>query len=169
MPSGRTRGPNLTEACNTVAPTQTEFTAGNAVGAVKFGPRVLPEGITDSGLLQALDINPTQGESKWQVRERPSMTSSVLATAGGLVFGGDAARNVKAWDQETGEVVWSQGLNAPIGGYPMTYAIDGEQYLVVPTGYSNSASSISSAFPEVPLPTGAGNSIFVFKLPKASS
>jgi alcohol dehydrogenase (cytochrome c) len=159
----------LTEACNTVAPTQTEFTAGNAVGAVKFGPRVLPEGITDSGLLQALDINPTQGESKWQVRERPSMTSSVLATAGGLVFGGDAARNVKAWDQETGDVVWSQGLNAPIGGYPMTYAIDGEQYLVVPTGYSNSASSISSAFPEVPLPTGAGNSIFVFKLPKASS
>jgi alcohol dehydrogenase (cytochrome c) len=159
----------LTEACNTVAPTQTEFTAGNAVGAVKFGPRVLPEGITDAGLLQALSINPTQGESKWQMRERPSMTSSVLATAGGLVFGGDAAREVKAWDQETGDVVWSQRLNAPIGGYPMTYEIDGEQYLVVPTGYSNSASSISSAFPEVPLPTGSGNSIFVFKLPKAGS
>lgn len=159
----------LTEACNTVSPTQTEFTAGNAVGSVKFGPRVLPEGITEAGLMQALDINPTQGESKWQYRSRPSPTSSVLATAGGLVFGGDAAREFKAWDQETGEVVWSQRLNAPIGGYPMTYAIDGEQYLVVPTGYSNSASSISSAFPEIPLPTGAGNSIFVFKLPKAGS
>ena len=158
----------LTEACNTVAPTQTEFTAGNAVGAVKFGPRVLPEGITDAGLMQALAVNPTQGESKWQYRSRPSMTSSVLATAGGLVFGGDAARAVKAWDQETGEVVWSQTLNAPIGGYPMTYEIDGEQYLAIPTGYSNAASSISSAFPEVPLPTGAGNSIFVFKLPKSN-
>src|SRR5690606_7949314 len=42
----------LTEACNTVAPTQTEFTAGNAVGATKFGPRVLPEGQTEAGLLQ---------------------------------------------------------------------------------------------------------------------
>jgi len=126
---------------------------------------VLPEGITDAGLLQALDINPVQGESKWQVRERPSFTSSVLATGGGLVFGGDAAREVQAWDQETGEVVWKQRLNAPIGGYPMTYEIDGEQYLAVPTGYSNSASSISSAFPEIPLPTGSGNSIFVFKLP----
>ncbi|UXN73904.1 hypothetical protein N8D56_00420 [Devosia sp. A8/3-2] len=97
------------------------------------------------------------------------MTSSVLATAGGLVFGGDAAREVKARDRETGDVVWSQRLNAPIGGYPMTYEIDGEQYLAVPTGYSNSASSISSAFPEIPLPTGSGNSIFVFKLPKAAS
>jgi len=156
----------LTEACNTVAPTQTEFTAGNAVGAVKFGPRVLPEGITDAGLLQALDINPTQAESKWQARERPSMTSSVLATGGGLVFGGDAARYVKAWDQDTGEVLWEQRLNAPIGGYPMTYSIDGEQYVAIPTGYSNSASSISSAFPEIPLPTGTGNSVFVYKLPK---
>ncbi|MDB5623625.1 MAG: pyrrolo-quinoline quinone [Devosia sp.] len=156
----------LTEACNTVAPTQTEFTAGNAVGAVKFGPRVLPEGITEAGLLQALDINPTQGESKWQSRGRPSMTSSVLATGGGLVFGGDAARYVKAWDQETGEVLWQQRLNAPIGGYPMTYEIDGEQYLAIPTGYSNSASSISSAFPEIPLPSGSGNSVFVYKLPK---
>lgn len=159
----------LTEACNTVAPTQTEFTAGNAVGSVKFGPRVLPEGITEAGLMQALDINPTQGESKWQYRSRPSMTSSVLATAGGLVFGGDAARNVSAWDQDTGEVLWTQRLNAPIGGYPMTYALDGEQYLVVPTGYSNAASSIASAFPEIPLPSGSGNSIFVFKLPKAAN
>lgn len=155
----------LTEACNTVTPTQSEFTAGNAVGSVKFGPRVLPEGITEAGLMQALDINPTQGESKWQFRDRPSMTSSVLATAGGLVFGGDAARYISAWDQETGEVLWKQRLNAPIGGSPVTYEIDGEQYLVVPTGYSNAASSISSAFPEIPLPSGTGNSIFVFKLP----
>ena len=100
-------------------------------------------GITDAGLIQALDINPEQAESKWQYRYRPSPTSSVLATAGGLVFGGDAAREIKAWDQETGEVLWSQRLNAPVGGYPMTYALDGEQYLVIPTGYSNSASSIA--------------------------
>jgi alcohol dehydrogenase (cytochrome c) len=156
----------LNEACNTVAPTQTEFTAGNAVGAVKFGPRVLPEGITDVGLVQALSITPTAAESKWQARTRPSQTSSVLATAGGLVFGGDAARQINAYDQETGEVVWSQKLNAPVGGYPATYEIDGEQYLVVPTGYSNSASSISSAHPEIALPTGTGNSIFVYKLAK---
>jgi len=154
----------LTEACNEVTPTQSEFTAGNAVGSVKFGPRVLPEGIKEAGLFEALSINPTQGDHKWQHRQRPTPTSSMLATAGGLVFGGDAGRYIKAFDQETGEVLWQQRLNAPIGGSPVTYEVDGEQYLVVPTGFSNSASSISSAFPEVPLPNGNGNSIFVFKL-----
>jgi Glucose dehydrogenase len=156
----------LTEACNTVTAVQTEFTAGNAVGSMKFGPRVMPEGQTMAGLVEAIKVSPTEGTTKWEYRSRPTPSSSVLATAGGLVFGGDAAREVKAWDAETGEVLWSQRLNAPIGGYPATYAIDGEQYLVIPTGYSAAASSISSAFPEIPLPTGSGNSIFVFKLPK---
>lgn len=156
----------LTEACNDVTPTQSEFTAGNAVGSVKFGPRVLPEGIDKAGLFEALAVGPTQGDHKWQVRQREAPTSSVLATAGGLVFGGDAARNIKAFDADSGDVLWQLRLNAPIGGSPVTYEVDGEQYLVVPTGYSNSASSISSAFPETPLPNGNGNSIFVFKLPK---
>lgn len=157
----------LTEACNDVTPTQSEFTAGNAVGSVKFGPRVLPEGQDKAGLFEALSINPTQGDHKWQIRQRETPTSSMLSTAGGLVFGGDAARYIKAFDQETGEVLWQKRLNAPIGGSPVTYEVDGEQYLVVPTGYSNSASSISSAFPETPLPNGNGNSIFVFKLKNA--
>lgn len=158
----------LTEACNDVTPTQSEFTAGNAVGSVKFGPRVLPEGIDKAGLYEALSVNPTQGDHVWQNRQREAPTSSMLATAGGLVFGGDAARYIKAFDDTTGDVLWQQRLNAPIGGSPVTYEIDGEQYLVVPTGYSNSASSISSAFPETPLPNGNGNSIFVYKLPKAA-
>lgn len=156
----------LTEACNDVTPTQSEFTAGNAVGSVTFGPRVLPEGQDKAGLFEALSINPTQGDHAWQVRQREAPTSSMLATAGGLVFGGDAARYIKAFDDKTGDVLWQQRLNAPIGGSPVTYEVDGEQYLVVPTGYSNSASSISSAFPETPLPNGNGNSIFVYKLKK---
>lgn len=154
----------LTEACNEVTPTQSEFTAGNAVGSVKFGPRVLPEGQDNAGLFEALSVNTTQGDHLWQHRQREAPTSSVLATAGGLVFGGDAARYIKAFDDETGDVLWQQRLNAPVGGSPVTYEVDGEQYLVVPTGYSNSASSIASAFPETPLPNGNGNSIFVFKL-----
>jgi alcohol dehydrogenase (cytochrome c) len=48
----------------------------------------------------------------------------------------------------------------------MTYELDGEQYLVVPTGFSAAAGSMAAAFPEIPLPSGTGNSIFVFKLPK---
>lgn len=157
----------LTEACNTTTPIQTEFTAGNSTGSLKFGPRVLPEGIDQAGLVDAISVNPEQGSHAWQHRQRTIPTSSVIATAGGLVFGGDAGRYIKAWDDTTGEVLWSQRLNAPIGGSPSTFEVDGEQYLVVPTGYSAAASSAASMFPEVPLPSGAGNSIFVFKLPKS--
>lgn len=157
----------LTEACNTTTPLQTEFTAGNSTGSLKFGPRVLPEGIDQAGLVDAIAINPEQGTHAWQHRQRTIPTSSVIATAGGLVFGGDAGRYINAWDDTTGEVLWSQRLNAPIGGSPSTFEVEGEQYLVVPTGYSAAASSAASMFPEVPLPSGAGNSIFVFKLPKS--
>lgn len=156
----------LTESCNNVAPIQAEFTMGNSVASMRFGPRVLPEGIDQAGLVEAIAIGAEASESQgWEYRQRTSMTSSMLATAGGIVFGGDAGRFISAWDQETGEVLWQQRLNAPIGGSPMTYELDGEQYLVVPTGYSAAAATISSAFPEVPLPSGSGNSIFVFKLP----
>ncbi len=155
----------LTEACNTIMPLQAEFASGSMVGSVKIGPRVLPKGIDRAGLVEAIKVGPAKSEDKgWKARQRVSLTSSLLATAGGLVFGGDAGRYLKAWDQKTGKVLWQTRLNAPIGGYPMTYALDGEQYLVVPTGYSAAASTISSAFPEVPLPSGTGNSIFVFKL-----
>ena len=155
----------LTEACNTISPLQTEFRSGSMVGSIRFGTRHLPEGIDNAGLVEAIAIGPEPSKAEgWKVRQRPSMTSSLLATAGGLVFGGDAGRYLKAWDAQSGDVLWQVRLNAPIGGYPMTYALDGDQYLVVPTGYSAAASTISAAFPEVPLPSGTGNSIFVFKL-----
>ncbi|MFA5580566.1 MAG: PQQ-binding-like beta-propeller repeat protein [Paracoccaceae bacterium] len=159
----------LTEACNNVTAIQAEFTAGNATGSMTFGPRVLPEGITEAGLLQSIGISPDTPEDAWKHRQRTSMTSTVLATAGGLVFAGDAGRYIKAFDDESGEVLWEQRLNAPVGGAPTTYAIDGVQYLVVPTGYSAAAASSASMFPEVPLPSGAGNSIFVYKIGSATN
>jgi alcohol dehydrogenase (cytochrome c) len=135
------------------------------IGSVKMGPRKLPPGVKDAGLVQAIPIGVERPRvGGWQARQRTSLTSSLLATAGGLVFGGDAGRYVKAWDQESGKILWQVRLNAPVGGSPMTYELDGEQFLVVPTGYSAAAATISSAFPEVPLPSGTGNSIFVFKL-----
>ncbi|MCW2413051.1 MULTISPECIES: pyrroloquinoline quinone-dependent dehydrogenase [unclassified Sphingobium] len=156
----------LTEACNTISATQTKFTAGNIIASMKFGPRTLPEGVTDAGLVEAINVGARKPSVEgWKARQRTVPTSSLLATGGGLVIGGDAGRFVKAWDQKTGAVLWQQRLNAPVGGSPMTYELDGEQYLVVPAGYSVSASSIAAAFPETPLPSGAGNSIFVFKLP----
>ncbi|MDD3798156.1 MAG: PQQ-binding-like beta-propeller repeat protein [Novosphingobium sp.] len=155
----------LAESCNEVTPAPTEFTAGNMVGAARIGPRVLPEGIEDAGLLQAIDAQ--SGKTLWRYRQREIFTSSALATAGGLVFVGDAGRWLKVFDARDGKLVWKVRLNAPIGGSPMTYAIDGVQYLAVPTGFSAQAATGAGLSPETPIPVGSGNSIFVFRLDPA--
>lgn len=157
----------LAEACNTMTPTVTEFTAGNAVGAVTFGPRVLPEGVTNAGVIDAFKV--ADGEALWRHDQRATFTSSLLTTGGGLVIGGDAGRYLKALDDETGDVLWETRLNAPVGGHPMTYEIDGVQYIAIPTGYSAQAGSSASMFPEIPVPSGSGNSLFVYKLRDAAT
>jgi PQQ-dependent dehydrogenase (methanol/ethanol family) len=150
------------EACQTQAPAVQEFTPGNAVGAIKSGPKQNPRGIDKPGVIFAMNV--TDGSIKWKYEGRPVQTASVLATGGGLLFAGDASRTVMALDQENGNVLWKQRLNAPIGGYPATYSIDGTQYLVIPTGYSATANASAGQTPEIRMPTGAGNSIFVYKL-----
>jgi alcohol dehydrogenase (cytochrome c) len=152
----------VNEACQTSTPTVSEFTPGNAVGSVKGGPKVLPEGMKDAGLIQAMNVE--DGSIKWQHRIHPVTTSSLLATAGGLIIGGDANRYVWALDEDTGDQIWSQRLNAPIGGHPMSYEVDGVQYIAIPTGYSATANASAGQTPDVVLPTGAGNSLFVYRL-----
>ena len=156
----------LAESCNTVTPTVTQFTPGNPVGATTFGPRVLPEGVKNAGVIEALNV--ADGKQLWRLDQRPTFTSSLLTTGGGLVIGGDAGRYLLAVDQKTGKVLWKTRLNAPIGGFPMTYEVDGEQYIAIPTGFSAQAASSAGEFPEIPVPSGAGNSIFVYKLGSTS-
>lgn len=152
----------VAESCNTQAPTRGEFTAGNYVGSITAGPRVLPPGVREAGVIDAFSVS--DGQRRWRHSQRAILSSSLLATGGGLVFGGDAGRHLEAFDQLTGEVLWKVRLNAPIAGHLMTYQIGEVQYLAVPTGYSAQAGSAAALFPEIPLPSGAGNSVFVFKL-----
>ena len=59
---------------------------------------------------------------------------SVMATGGGLVFGGDVNGRFRALDQETGAVPSEINLGSPVVGFPITYAVDGRQYIAVNTG-----------------------------------
>ena len=88
---------------------------------------------------------------------------SLVATGGGLVFVGDAAGRFRALDHETGEVLWEINLGSPLTGFPITYAVDGRQYVAVSTGTSVTTSAFGSLTPEIR--PSAGNNIFVFALP----
>ncbi|MDZ7736069.1 MAG: PQQ-binding-like beta-propeller repeat protein [Gammaproteobacteria bacterium] len=86
----------------------------------------------DRGLLTAIDTH--DGKIRWQ-RDLPgSLVGGALATAGGLVFTGEGNGRFNAFDSSTGELLWQfrtdYGVNAP----PVTYAVDGTQYIAVAAG-----------------------------------
>ena len=103
-------------------------------------------------------ISAETGETAW-VREQRAATMSLVATGGGLVFGGDVNGRFRALDHETGEVLWEVNLGSPVSGFPITYAVDGRQYVAVSTGTAR----FLNLTPE--LRPSQGNNLFVFALP----
>ena len=74
---------------------------------------------------------------------------SLVATGGGLVFGGDANGRFKALDDKTGKVLWELNLGSPVSGYPIAFAVDGKQYVAAITGPSLAANSDERLAPEL--------------------
>ena len=120
----------------------------------------LAPGIDQLGTIRA--ISAETGETVWQHDQR-AMTMSLVATGGGLVFGGDANGRFRAHDHETGEVLWEINLGSPVTGFPITYAVDGRQYVAVSTGVAGTAMGLLLLTPE--LRPSLGNNLFVFGLP----
>ena len=89
---------------------------------------------------------------------------SLMSTGGGLVFGGDANGRFKALDHNTGEVLWEINLGSPVTGFPITYAVDGRQYVAISTGRSLNTGGLRHLTPD--LQPSAGNNLFVFALPE---
>ena len=108
-------------------------------------------------------ISAETGETLWTYEQRTA-TMSLVSTGGGLVFVGDVNGRFRALDDETGDVLWEINLGSPVSGFPVTYAVDGRQYVVAGTGTGGNASRWSAMTPEIQ-PSG-GNNIFVFALPE---
>ena len=84
------------------------------------------------GALKAFD--PLTGETKWSVRNPYYWNGGVLATAGGLVFQGDALGMVSAYDKDNGALLWQFDTSTSMLAPPITFEIDGTQYLSILTG-----------------------------------
>jgi len=107
-------------------------------------------------------INVETGRITWKHEERAGMMS-LVATGGGLIFGGDAVGHFMALDQDTGKTLWQVNLGSPVTGYPITYSVNGKQYVAVSTGNSLVSSGLNTLTPELH-PSNASN-VFVFALP----
>ena len=134
--------------------------AGTSHYALAVRNQIAP-GTDQVGTVHA--ISAETGETVW-LHEQRAATMSLVATGGGLVFGGDNNGRFKAWDQETGEVLWEINLGSAVTSFPISYAVDGRQYVAVGTGTASTASLFGRLTPEIR--PSAGNNLFVFALPE---
>jgi alcohol dehydrogenase (cytochrome c) len=95
-----------------------------------------------SGALRAID--PTTGERKWEIAYGDASWAGVLATAGGVVFSGDHDGGFFAADSQTGRKLFQFQTGAAIYAPPTSYAIDGRQYVVIPSGANLTSFALSA-------------------------
>ena len=110
-------------------------------------------------------ISASTGRTLWQYEQRAPIYGSVLATGGNLVFFGDTIRRFPAFHAETGDILWQTILNGPVSGRPMSYSVNGRQYVAIPAGGITQGASFLRIRPELTTSTGS-NTLFVFALPE---
>jgi PQQ-dependent dehydrogenase (methanol/ethanol family) len=120
----------------------------------------LAPGVTDAGTVHAISVE--TGATAWKYSQRAGALS-LLATGGGLVFGGDTAGRFRAFDDRSGKVLWEVNLGSPVSGYPVTFAVNGKQYVAVSTGPSLVAGGVNFTTPDIK--PSATNQMYVFALP----
>ncbi len=81
--------------------------------------------------------NPVRQRARWSVDEALPVNSGVLATAGGLVFAGQGTGEFDAYAAGTGRRLWSIRTGSAIDAVPISYEVNGEQYVLVPVGYGS--------------------------------
>jgi glucose dehydrogenase len=103
------------------------------------------------GVVSAIDLS--TGKIVWQTRFPKPMISGLLVTAGGVVFTGSSDKHFVALDAATGRQLWSSPTDAGVNAPPITYEIDGVQYVAV------AATGLQT------LNTPRGDAMLVFSLP----
>ena len=114
------------------------------------------------GALLAWD--PIKNKAVWSFKEPLPFNGGTLATAGGLVFAGDMEGNFRAFDAKNGEVLWSKNLGSGIGAAPISFSVDGKQYIAIVVGRTASIPAFLGDIGKKMLITPEGGALFVFFL-----
>ena len=158
---------NLNCEIATFGPTA-KVAGGGGTGPVRRKNTKHPQSDGNLGEFLALDV--TSGKILWRHRTPSPSNTAALATAGGVVFGGDWDRHMYAYDAATGKVLWQTRLPKSAQGFPITYLANGKQYVAMPAGIGGGSWSTLIApelAPEIRRPN-SGNALLVFALPNGS-
>lgn len=115
------------------------------------------------GTLRAMD--PQTGEIKWQTKEPLPLWAGTMTTAGGLVFVGTSDGYLKAYDAKTGEEKWKFQTGSGIVASPVTWEMDGKQYVGIASGYGGAVPLWGGDMAVLTTQVSQGGSFWVFELP----
>lgn len=142
------------------------FNVGYNLGAGDLPPDLgirREVGSTLRGMLVAWD--PVAKKARWTVEHPGPWNGGVLATGGGLVFQGTAGSEFNAYNAATGDELWSFGAQTGVVAPPVTYTVDGEQYVAVLAGWGGAyALSVDGALIADKAPVRNVSRLLVFKL-----
>jgi alcohol dehydrogenase (cytochrome c) len=158
---------SMVDACMDLIPVPAGGRGSLSTG-VRWTLRARPGSDGKYGRVQAVDV--ATKKTVWTMRQRAPESTGVLSTAGGVVFAGALDRSFSAYDDATGRELWRVRLNDVPSSAPITYAINGRQYVAVVVGNGGAqAATFPALVPEIKNPPDRGAAIWVFELPGRSN
>lgn len=151
----------LINMCQESTPKDQEFTPLDVYNVDSV--RVLPEGETNAGRIDAINLE--TGETVWRWEIEPALYAPTTISDGGLLFTGGLDRYFRVLDQESGELLWQTRLGSQVQGHPITYAVDGRQYVAITAGGGGGVANLAATPGNWDAITG-GNMMYVFALPE---
>lgn len=116
------------------------------------------------GSLKAID--PKTGKVAWEYKNTAPLWAGVLATAGNLVFTGNPEGYLMAFDARSGEMLYKFNTGSGIVSSPITWDMDGEQYVTIVSGWGGAVPLWGGDVAEKVKNFNQGGSVWTFKLPK---